>query len=483
MANAISPSVAPVAWVAVEKITQQVLWLVLFLILAPKLGPAPYGLLSLTMVIVGFCELVLTESAGEALLTVKTATRGHVGTANICSLAAGVGAAALICILAKPFALMFHAPELFLMFLALAPLPVLSALISSPVAMLKREARFRPLAVRSALGLSLGGVCGIAAALAGAGVWALVIQVVVQRAAELLILWAAVRELPAFTWSTQCFRDLKDCAGNVFFARSMSWCAGQAPRLVLGWFLGPAGLGLFTLAQRLTDVLLQILLVPATTVARLEMRHYHASHLGLNAAFKTLLLDVGSIAFPACVGLAAITPALLHAGLGQRWLGAAVPTQLTILTVAPWTYFYCATAVTMGVNLSRLEAQIQAMLGVTALLVVLVCSQWGLATVCASLLVRLTLLAVALLFVLKRYAKVDPLELLIAPLGPAVGACIMGAAVTFAGPFLAPVAGRYLLLPGLVVVGASVYAVSLCVFAPKELRRLATLLVQRGAPT
>jgi O-antigen/teichoic acid export membrane protein len=46
-------SLSSVSWVTVEKVAQQVLWLVLFSILAPILGPGPYGVFSIVMVFIG----------------------------------------------------------------------------------------------------------------------------------------------------------------------------------------------------------------------------------------------------------------------------------------------------------------------------------------------------------------------------------------------------------------------------------------------
>src|SRR5271156_4442431 len=77
------PSMSPVVWVTLDKITQQFLGLLLFAILAPILGPTPYGLFSLVMVFVGFCEFILLEGAIEALVTVVDLDDLHTATANM----------------------------------------------------------------------------------------------------------------------------------------------------------------------------------------------------------------------------------------------------------------------------------------------------------------------------------------------------------------------------------------------------------------
>ena len=77
---------SPTAWVTIERLTQQMLWLVF---LAPSLGPHPYGLYTIVMVFVGFSELVLIESATEALVTVDKLDNLHATTANLAAGAIG----------------------------------------------------------------------------------------------------------------------------------------------------------------------------------------------------------------------------------------------------------------------------------------------------------------------------------------------------------------------------------------------------------
>ncbi len=76
-----------VAWVTVEKILQQVIWLVLFLILAPILGPRVYGLMTMAMIAVGLLELVLIDAASEALINVDHPEPIHFSTALVSNLA------------------------------------------------------------------------------------------------------------------------------------------------------------------------------------------------------------------------------------------------------------------------------------------------------------------------------------------------------------------------------------------------------------
>ena len=464
-------ALSPTAWLTLEKIAQQAIWLGLFAILAPILGPTPYGLFSLVMVVVGFCELVIVEAGAEALLTLPEATDGHVRTANTGNLAAGVLAAAVTCACALPMALAFRAPELKPMFLVMAALPVMSAFVASPTAALKREMRFKPFALRSILGLGLGGAAGVVAALMHAGVWALVVQVLVQRAAEVATLASASPGSLRLGWSRRAFDDLWRCAANVFVARALMWFTGQIPRVIIGALLGPTALGLFTLANRIVDALVQVVLVPATQVARVEMRRFADGLEGLQTAFSALVREMALFAFPVGVGLAAVAPTLFGLWLGPRWEGADEATQILSLTLLLQPFFYCASATLLALRRSHLDTVIQALLGATAVAATLAGAPFGLSAVCLALLVRLALLTVGPLAMMRRAGGVEPWAVVRSPVAPLFAALLMGAAVRFAQGPVDAAAGRLLALPILVALGGVVYLPLAWVLAPVEARR------------
>ena len=306
----------------------------------------------------------------------------------------------------------------------------------------------------------------------GAGVWSLVIQVLVQRAAEVATLWSAARGSLKLGWSRQAFDDLWRCAANVFTARALMWFTGQIPRVIIGAILGPTVLGLFTLANRIVDVLVQVAMVPATQVARVEMRRFAEGLEGLQTAFGALLREMALFAYPIAVGLAAVAPTLFHLWLGPRWEGADAATQLLALTLLLQPYFYCTSATLLALRRSHLDTVIQALLGVTAVVATLAAAPFGLAWVCLALLLRLAVLTVAPLVMLNRAGGVDPWKAVRAPFGPLVAALLMGLVVRWAQEPVDAAAGRLLALPILVALGAAVYLPAAWICAPVEARRV-----------
>lgn len=475
---------APTAWITAEKLAQQGLWFVLFAILGPLLGPTPYGLVAFAMVFVGCVENVLVEAGVEALVSLEVAGPEHYGAANLVGVGFGLLSGLVLALLAPALAFIEHDPALVPIMLALAFLPSLSAVTVVPTAYLRREGRFSQFALRAILGLSLGGAAGVAVALLGGGVFALVVQVLVQRLLEAAILWRAARPAARIGRHAGALADLRTCALNVAAARSWTWFTSQAPRFIVGAALGPTVLGLFTIAGRVSDVLTQVVLVPATQIARLELRGAAADAARLQAGVARLLKDLSIAAFPISFGAAAVAPVLFSDWLGPTWAPAATATSLFALSLCPWTLFYSGTAVFLALRRPALERRIQGALALSSVPATLLAVPFGLVAVASALLARLCLIALLPLAGLRthvgqsfvRSARI---------LAPALCAsAAMGALVAASLPAAEHLAGRRGALPLLVLEGCASYGVLICALAwPDVARLIHAFSAVRGAGT
>lgn len=456
----------------IEKFSQQAVWLVLFAILAPILGPRPYGLFAIVMVFIGFCEFVTVEAAAEALMGMDPLEPQHLKTMTTCNLIVSILAGALVFFLSPLFGLIFDDAELDPLFKVLSILPAISALTSAPVAALKRQMDFRPLAVRSTLGLAVGGAGGVALAFLGAGVWSLVAQIMLQRMSEVVILWVAAGRGAGigFGWSRPHYEDLRVYAAHVLLSRSMTFLGGQVPRLIIGYFLGPVDLGLFSLATRFPDALAQVLIAPRASVARIGLRRYRHGEEALRSAFFRLLRDIAFIAFPVSIGAAATISLLISLWLDARWQAGIVAAELMFLTIPPQVVFYATSAVLLALNHPREEARISVVQNLSNALLVLAAIPFGLNAVCAATVLRLFLLMPYAARTASRVCAI-PGQAIVAATGLLfVLSLAMGGSVAALCPLLIQGVGPHLALAGLVAAGFCIYGALVGIFAPKDAR-------------
>jgi PST family polysaccharide transporter len=459
-------------WVGVEKAAQQLFWLILFTIMAPILGPRPYGQFALVMVFIGFCEMILVDAAVEALVSLKSVSRAHLKTALLANTTAAAVVALLAWLAAAPIDALLDEPELDPVFRALALLPVLSALTAGPIGLLRCALAFRPLALRSIVGLGTGGAVGVAVALRGGGVWALVAQALVQRAVELVVLWLAQPDAIAFGWSTACWDELKRFARSVMVGRAMYWASGQVPRLIIGATLGPVPLGLFSLAGRAAEALLQIAVIPRSLVARIELMDDRGHGVRFEARIRAMARGAALIAFPTAIGAAAVTPELFQLWLDARWQDGVVPTQLMLLGAVPMLGHYFCTAGLMAAGRPDLEARLSVWQSVSNALVTLLAAPFGLSATVAAMLARQCALLPLALARIAGAAGIRAARLVEGTLPILGAAAVMGLATYASGRLVAlpgPAAVRLALL---VLEGVALYVVALLVVDPALVRLL-----------
>ena len=428
------PSLSPVAWVTLDRLTQQILWVILFAVLAPILGPRPYGLFSIVMVFVGFCEFILLEGAIEALVTVEELDYLHTAAANFTNGGIALAFGLAMSALAPWISTLFHDDEIKYLIWALALLPALSALSAVPIAVLRRSLKYKQLAVRSIFGLTIGGVCGIALALAGAGVWALVLQVLAQRIAELTIAWIAVPVRFGCKWSAPHFRELRPVAMNVFAARIMTLVSAQLPRIVLGYTLGPTEVGLFALANRFLDVITGTTITPRTAVGRIELRAAKVGSAEFERKYAKMVQNVAILSFPCLLGVTALVPELFRLWLDQRWLPGVVPTQLILLSGLPFALLSSIDVALLAGNLSGVFKKIANFQGLSVAAVVLCAAPFGLNVTCLALAIRQWMLLPIFLGIFGRACRMPAYSTFRPALRPLIGATIMAAFVSI--PFL-----------------------------------------------
>ena len=462
---------SPTIWLTLDRLTQQAIWLLLFAILAPILGPKPYGLFTIVMAFIGFCEMVIVGGAVEALVTIPEATDSHFRTVNLAGVVAAAVAGGAVFAAAGPIANFFEAPELEKLFRVLAPLPVISALTAIPVAVLSRHMRFRALALRSIVGLVASAMIAVVLAWYGAGVWALVAQVLAQRCIELAILWASAHTRLGFGWSQSNFRELRGYAFNVIISKGMFWAGSQIPRIILGWYLGATDLGLFALAGRLIDITSQVFIVPRSAVARLTLRKFADGPEGFAEEFNLTIRQIAILCFPVCCGLAALMP-ILYSFLGQRWTPGILPAQIMVLTGIPLTFYFCFTAAVLALREPQLNSQNAVAINATTAVMILLTASHGLDAACAAILAQRVVMMPLALMMLRRITGITPIGVIWAQL-PILGtAAVMGGIVVLATPVVERFFSLPLTLLILVIIGAVSYAPLALLAAPDLVRLL-----------
>lgn len=296
---------------------------IIFAILARILGVEAFGLLAMVAAFVLFSEFLVRETISDILLTRDALSSERLNSVFwLLALLGGVLTVALY-LGAGPVSNFYNEPIARELLIGLSPTVLMISLTAVPVAILRREMRFRVLAIRAALGAAVGGVVGIGMAVAGYGVWSLVGQRLAMTATNIVMAWGAVSWRPALDVSRDHMRRVLHFSHRILGLRAAELAAVQSPAVIIGAMLGPVQAGYYAIAWRVIETAAFLMITPLRTVA--QPAFGAAARDGGKAA--DLLMDVmrltGFLAFPAFAGLAVLSEPALVLLFGQKWAPAA----------------------------------------------------------------------------------------------------------------------------------------------------------------
>ncbi len=203
----------------------------------------------------------------------------------------------------------------------LALLVVLSSLRMPAIVLLERRLAYLPLTVAETADTVTFHAVAIAAAIAGAGLWSLVMGALAARVVNLVVLWGAARWRPTLRWS---WRELAPVMkfGILFQGSILVAIAGDAvvPIFVTAWS-GVTGVGFLNWAATLAFLPLQVVSI-AGRVLFPALSSLQADTERFAEATARALNRVTAVLYPAAALLLAGADPVVRLIFGEAWLPA-----------------------------------------------------------------------------------------------------------------------------------------------------------------
>ncbi|MFN0114153.1 MAG: lipopolysaccharide biosynthesis protein [Paracoccaceae bacterium] len=312
-----------VAWIAAGNWIEQGVSFVLFLILARLLGAEAFGVMAMASVFVTLAEFLVRESVSEGIIALKDPTGADYNAAFWLLVAFGFLLFAAVALASPALARFYGEPDIARLVPWLMSTVPMIAVTAVPVAILRRELRFKTLAVRAIAGVVVGGIVGIGMALAGYGVWSLLGQRVAVVATNIALAWVAVDWRPGLTTGRENLRKAAALGGSVIGLRAAELAAAQAPVLLIGATLGPVATGLFSVASRIVDLLSFLIVTPLRVASQPVFAALNRQGGRADDLLASLARFTGLLGFPLFAGVAFLAQPFIEVTIGPKWAEAA----------------------------------------------------------------------------------------------------------------------------------------------------------------
>jgi O-antigen/teichoic acid export membrane protein len=466
-------------WVAVDTWTNQTVSLALFVVLGRVLAPREFGLMGAAALLVLLFRTVVDGGITRVLVQRAHVSQSYTSTAFWTSIAAGLISALATFLLAPVIANIFGLSDLTDLVRVLSIVFVLASLSGTQVALAERAMAFRIQAVRRILATAISAAVAVGAALAGAGVWALVAQMLAVEGAMAVLLWSTQPWRPSFAWTREDLRDIVHFGSRYSSIRLLWFLSTNVDNFLIGAVLGPIALGFYVIAYRVFIVLDQLLVSAISHVGLSTFSRLQGDAERQRAFLYRAMRYCATIALPCYVGVALTANRLVPLAFGSQWEPAV--DVVRILAVAGAIRAFSTLIHNFVLSTGRVGAELRWFLMVTLADVIgflVAVKVGGIVAVAVSIAVVAAIALPLRLLLVKTWSDVSIRSYLGSARDPFVATGAM-AIVVYGFSRIVEDSATYWVFPCEITIGLSIYVGALVLIAPSLVRETRSVLLTR----
>lgn len=338
-------TISSLFWKLFERGGRAVVELLVQIVMARLLAPEEFGALAIMLVFVNVGNVIVQSGLNTALVQAPDVGDRDCSTVFWLSLGVSLVLYAAVFVCAPLFASFYAMPHIVWPLRVLALVLVVNSFNAVQVAVVQRALEFRKVFNATVVSVAVSGILGVASALAGAGLWALVVQQLAYQLANCVALSLQVR------WHPRAVFD----AGRAGLLFSFGWkllASGLLDAgyrglsdLIIGRQFSAGSLGLVSQGKKypmavgsMLDGAIQPVMLSA--VSRVQNDAAYVKRLVRRALKTSTYLIVPSMA-----AFALVAEPLVRLLLGEQWISCV-----------PFLQMYCFVYALLPIHTTNLQA-------------------------------------------------------------------------------------------------------------------------------
>ncbi|MEM6837292.1 MAG: MOP flippase family protein [Cyanobacteria bacterium P01_C01_bin.120] len=463
-------------WSAVEKWGAQLASTAIFLLLARLLGPETFGLVALANVFLAFMRIFLDQGFAQAIIQKDELEPEHLDTAFWTSVLMGALFILMIFMGAGFVANFYDEPQLAPIIRWMSFSFLFGGLSSVQSAILKRNMQFKAFAARSLVATVACGIAGVGAALAGLGIWSLVIKEFVFGLTGAILLWSVSNWKPGLRFSPSHFKELFSFGINIIGFNFLNFFNRRSDDILIGYFLGPVALGYYSVAYRLLLIMTQVLTTVTTQVALPTFSRIQKEREKMRNAYYKVTGLTSLISFPAFTLVAVLAPEIVHCFFGEQWIQSiAVMRVLALIGILHSISQFNGT-VLLATGKPAIRLAIQCLNAFCNVLVFIIVVRWGIVAVALGYVVRGYILFPLSLAAVKNTIGIDIKRYLSQFRTPIVSIAFMASIILASKHLIGEQISPYLSLPLLAILGGLINLLFIYFLSPMLFKNIKEIL-------
>lgn len=332
-------------WKFMERSITQGIQFIVQIVLARLLLPEDYGVLALVTIFIILANVFIQSGFNTALIQRKNIDEIDLSSVFYITLFIS-GLLYLIIFLTAPFVADFYNNEQLTVILrVLSIILFFGAVNSVQYAIISRNMLFKRLFFSSLGAVVVSGTIGIIMAYEQYGVWALVVQQIVNQFMITIILWFTVKWRPSILFSINRVKILFSFGWKLLAAELINNLYYEIRGLLIGKLYTPAMLGFYNRGQQFPlffvnniNGTIQTIMLPVLSSEQDDVKK-------IKNMMRRFIVTSSYVMFPMMTGMAVVAEPLVKVLLTEKWIPAV-----------PFLQIFCAFYVLWPIHTANLQA-------------------------------------------------------------------------------------------------------------------------------
>lgn len=315
------------------------------IVLARLLTPEDFGAIAIVTVFISLAQVFVQSGFNTALIQKKDADEVDFSSVFYISLFIAVLLYVLIYFIA-PFVADFYRDPILTPVLRVISITIFfGAFNSIQNAYVARNMMFKKLFYSSIGAILVSGTVGIITAYIGLGIWALVIQQLLNQISITIIMWFTVKWRPSLKFSLSKVRKLFSFGWKLLVASLLNVLYLDLRTLVIGREYTSSVLGYYNRGQQFPNVIVSNINGSIQSVMLPTLSAYQDNRIRVKEMMRRAIVTSSFLIFPMMIGMAVVAEPLVKIVLTDKWL-----------PVVPFLQIFCLSYSLMPIHTANLQA-------------------------------------------------------------------------------------------------------------------------------
>lgn len=321
-------------WKLLERGGTQGVQFLIQIVLARLLAPEQFGTIAIVMVFISLASVFVQSGFNTALIQKKNADEEDFSSVFYLSLGIALLLYFIIFFIAPTISNFYNDPILVPVLRVLSLILFTGAFNSIQNAYIARNLMFKKLFKSSFGAIFISGILGILAAYIGLGVWALVLQQLVNQIAITTIMWITVKWRPKLVFSFHKVKELFSFGWKLLVSSLLNVLYLDIRTLFIGRLFSASALGFYNRGEQFPKLIVNNINGSIQSVMLPTLSAHQDNKKRAKELMRRAIVISSFLIFPMMIGMAVVAEPLVVIVLTEKWLPAVPFLQIFSISYA-----------------------------------------------------------------------------------------------------------------------------------------------------